>query len=191
MKINTVLVASTLLLTACASTGSKISYDGCTYPDAPTANAPSWICDQPTEGIFMQAVGYSRKLASGPGMMKDVAEAEARSRLATFFSSDIAAKLSRVTTEQLTSEQALSKDTIERIQKNVSSMELVYSRTYRTQMSPAGGLYVLVGINETAYQENIDKLLNQTVDQENPDLYRKFLLQEADASLEKIAEKVK
>ena len=69
-------------------------------------------------------------------------------------------------------------------------MELVFSRTYRTQVSPNGGLYVLVGINDAAYQENIDKLLGQTVDQENPELYRKFLLQEADAALDKTAEKL-
>lgn len=188
MKNYSVLVCSALLLTACASTDKKLSYDSCTYPDAPTTNAPSWICDQPAEGVFMQAVGYSAKLASGPGMMKDVAEAEAKSRLAASFSTEVASRLSRLTTEQLSNEQALSKDTIQRIQKNVTAMELVFSRTYRTQVSPNGGLYVLVGINDAAYKENIDKLLGQTVDQENPELYRKFLLQEADAALDKTAE---
>lgn len=190
MKNYITVVCSALLLSACASTDKKISYDNCIYPDAPNQNAPSWICDQPAENVFMQAVGYSAKLASGPGMMKDVAEAEARSRLAASFSTDVAARLSRVTTEQLGQEQALSKDTIQRIQKNVTAMELVFTRTYRTQISPSGGMYVLVGINDAAYKQNIDKLLSQSVDEDNPDLYRKFLLQEADAALDKTAEKL-
>jgi hypothetical protein len=191
MKNYIAVLCSALLLSACASTDKKISYDSCTYPDAPATNAPSWICDQPAEGVVMQAVGYSAKLASGPGMMKDVAEAEARNRLAASFSSDVKARLSRVTDEQLTNQQALSTDTIQRIQKSVTAMELVFSRTYRTQISPTGGLYVLVGINDAAYKENLDKLLSQTVDQENPELYRKFLLQEADAALDDVAEKIK
>lgn len=191
MKNYIAVLCSALLLSACASTDKKISYDSCTYPDAPTTNAPSWICDQPAEGVVMQAVGYSAKLASGPGMMKDVAEAEARNRLAASFSSDVKARLSRVTDEQLTNQQALSTDTIQRIQKSVTAMELVFSRTYRTQISPTGGLYVLVGINDAAYKENLDKLLSQTVDQENPELYRKFLLQEADTALDDVAEKIK
>ncbi|NRQ43200.1 LPP20 family lipoprotein [Rheinheimera sp. YQF-2] len=191
MKNYIAVACSALLLSACASTDKKISYDSCTYPDAPTTNAPSWICDQPAEGVVMQAVGYSAKLASGPGMMKDVAEAEARNRLAASFSSDVKARLSRVTDEQLTNQQALSTDTIQRIQKSVTAMELVFSRTYRTQISPTGGLYVLVGINDAAYKENLDKLLSQTVDQENPELYRKFLLQEADTALDDVAEKIK
>lgn len=188
MKIKVTLVLSALLLTACASTDKKISYDSCLYPDAITKTAPSWICDQPAEGVFMQAVGYSAKLASGAGMMKDVAEAEARSRLAATFNSDIAARLTRLTTEQLSNGEAVSKDTIQRIQKNVTTMELVFTRTYRTQISPAGGMYVLVGINDAAYKQNVEKLVGQSVDQENPDLYRKFLLQEADAALDKSAE---
>lgn len=190
MKHSILMAGFLLLLTACASTEKQLSYDNCVYPDAPTSQAPSWICDQPAENIFMQAVGYSAKLASGPGMMKDVAEAEARSRLASAFSADIASRFSRVTTEQLTDGQAMSKDTIERIQRNISAMELVYTRTYHTQLSPAGGLYVLVGINDQAYKQNIDKLLGQTVDQDNPDLYRKFLLQDADTMLDNTLEQL-
>lgn len=190
MKTHVLLSGTLLFLLACASTEKPISYDNCVYPDAPTTQAPTWICDQPADNVFMQAVGYSAKLGSGPGMMKDVAEAEARSRLASAFSADVASRLSRVTTEEVINGQAMSDDTIQRIQRSVSAMELVSTRIYRTQVSPTGGLYVLVGINDAAYKQNIDKLLGQTVDQENPDLYRKFLLQEAEAALEKTVEQL-
>lgn len=190
MKVKVTLILSALLLTACASTDKKISYESCLYPDAITKAAPSWICDQPAEGVFMQAVGYSAKLGSGAGMMKDVAEAEARSRLAATFSSDIVARLTRLTTEKMINGESVSQDAIQRLQKNVTAMELIFARTYRTQASPVGGMYVLVGLNEAAYKQNVEKLIGQSVDQENPDLYRKFLLQEADAALDKVAEKL-
>lgn len=190
MKLKASLILSALLITACSSTGKKISYENCSYPDAMGQAAPSWICEQPAENLFMQAVGYSPKLGSGPGMMKDVAEAEARNRLATIFSSDVAARLTRLTSEQLVDGKAVSKDTIQRIQKNVTSMELVFARNYRTQLSPKGNMYVLVGIDEAAYKQNIEKLLSQSIDQDTPDLYRKFLLQEAETALDKSAEKL-
>lgn len=191
MKLKLCTLALSALFSGCASTTEKISYDDCVFPDAPTKSAPSWICDQPAEGLYMQAVGYSAKLASGPGMMKDVAAAEARNQLATSFSTDVASRLTRATSEKLTGPEAVSTDTIARIQKNLSAMEIMNSKIFRTQYSPAGSMYVLIGIDAKAYEQNIDKLLNQSVDTENPELYRKFLLQEAEAALDKAAENLR
>ncbi|WP_127026065.1 LPP20 family lipoprotein [Rheinheimera mangrovi] len=191
MKLKLCTLVLSTLFSGCASTTEKINYDHCMFPDAPKKSAPGWICDQPVEGLYMQAVGYSAKLASGPGMMKDIAAAEARNQLATSFSTDVASKLTRVTSEKLAGPQSASTDTIERIQKNVSAMEIVNSKIYRTQYSPSGNMYVLIGIDAKAYEQNINKLLNQSVDTENPELYRKFLLQEAEAALDKAAEKLK
>ncbi|EGM76724.1 hypothetical protein Rhein_3191 [Rheinheimera sp. A13L] len=188
MKFKLSILVLSAVFSGCASTTEKISYHDCVFPDAPTKSAPTWICDQPAEGLYMQAVGYSAKLASGPGMMKDIAAAEARNQLSATFSSDVASKLTRATSEKIAGTQSVSTDTIVRIQKNVSAMEIVNSKIFRTQISPLGNMYVLLGIDAKTYQQNIDKLLDQSVDAENPELYRKFLLQEAEASLNKAAE---
>lgn len=191
MKTKLKIIACSILLSGCASTSEKINYDDCVFPDAQTKSAPTWVCDQPANGLYMQAVGYSAKLASGSGMMKDVAAAEARNQLAAIFSTDVMSRLTRATSEKLVDNQSVSTDTINRIQKNVAAMELVNSKIYRTQISPAGNMYVLMGIDSKAYEQNIDKLLNQSVDAENPELYRKFLLQEAETQLDRAAEQLR
>ncbi|MED5523657.1 MAG: LPP20 family lipoprotein [Pseudomonadota bacterium] len=180
-----------LLLAGCATTDNKaaMSYEGCTYPDAPQSPAPSWICEQSVQGLKEQAVGYAKKMASGPGVMKDVAAVEARAELTRRFSEDVSSKLERVNTES--TDDALSKvhEDISRIQKGLSSMTLSHSRIYRTQTSPTGGLFVLVGLDNAAYDANVDALVNNAVDGQSPELYQKFLKEEGDATLEDIKKK--
>jgi len=180
------------LLAGCASNNQTVvEYEDCTYPDAPEHAAPTWICEQPVENVWVQAVGYSRKLAAGPGVMKDVAATEARAALANNFTSDIKAKLSRVTTDTTANGENTNSDSIENLTKNVTAMNLTFSRIYRSQVSPTGGMYVLVGLNEAGYKENVDALVNQSIEGEDPELYRQFLVAQAEADLDAMAEKLK
>lgn len=185
-------LVTSLVLAGCSSSNQgSISYEECTYPDAPEQAAPLWLCEQPVEGIWIQAVGYSRKLAAGPGVMKDVAATEARAALSNNFSADIKAKLSRVTTDTTANGENVNSDSIENLTKNVTAMNLTFSRIYRTQVSPTGGMYVLVGLNEAGYKENVNSLVNQSVGNDDPELYRQFLIVQADQELDAMAEQLK
>lgn len=199
MKFAMLMGLSSLVLLSACSQKTALNYDECHFPDSPSSAAPGWVCEQPVDGLSIQAVGYSRKLLSGSGMMTDVAATEARNRLANEFSSQIQGRLSRLTTDTKTDTQATDKtssvvnsvDKVERIQKQLSAMTLTHSKIYRTLVSPAGGMYVLVGLDKKHYDENVNALVNNALsDKDSPELYQKFLKQQADQSLDKIRQQL-
>lgn len=185
------LVCLTAFATGCAfNKTTDLSYAECMYPDSPETEAPSWVCSQPVDTLEVQAVGYSRKLASGFGMMKDVAATEARSELSNYFSTEVNTRLSRLTTDSSDGETAESKDIVERVQNTLSTLTLTNSRVYRTQVSPSGSVYVLVGLDKAAFDQNIDKLVNTALNQESPELYGKFLKEEGNKTLDDIRQQL-
>ena len=87
MKINTgwpgiSAVAMTLFLTARGSDEVKQAAPECVFPDATSATAPGWICDEPVEGVAVSAVGVAEKSAAGHSFMKNMAATDARVQLA-------------------------------------------------------------------------------------------------------------
>ncbi|WP_133012113.1 LPP20 family lipoprotein [Marinomonas flavescens] len=182
------VAASVAVLAGCSSTPS--TFANCSYPDSPGTAAPAWICSQPFEGLELQAVGFSKKMASGPGVMRDVAGSEARSRLVSAFSSDVNSRLSRVTKDSTVDSKNTNSDVTERVQKTLATMTLQRARVYRTQFSPEGNLYVLVGLNKEAYKANVDSVAKTAIGQDSPELYQKFLAKEADSSLDDVQKKI-
>jgi len=87
MKTNTGLLgvsvlAMSMLLAACGSDDVKEDVADCVFPDAPSAAAPGWICDEPVEGVEVSAVGVAEKSAAGHSFMKNMAATDARVQLA-------------------------------------------------------------------------------------------------------------
>lgn len=200
MKFSLLAMLMGVALLAGCSNRTGLDYSGCTYPDSPSDKAPGWVCDQPVKGLTVQAMGYSRKMASGPGMMTDVAAAEARGRLAAQFTSEIQSRLSRLTTDTKLDVQTSkgnktnvnSRDKVERIQKALAVMTLTHARIYQTKVSPAGGLYILIGMNRVAYDQNVDRLVKNALSQkDSPELYQQFLKAQADESLDKLREQLR
>ncbi|MGB0782000.1 MAG: LPP20 family lipoprotein [Marinomonas sp.] len=186
-----VVTLSFFALAGCSSVLTKdLVNDGCKYPDNLDVVAPNWVCNHPVDDLEIQAVGYSRKLASGPGMMTDVATTEARARLTGYFASEVKTRLSRLTTDSQTEEGTTNADVSERIQKTLATMTLTKSRIYRTQTSPKGNMYVLVGLNKAAYAENMEALVNTALNDDSPELYRQFLMEESDKSLDQVRQEL-
>lgn len=185
-----VILASTLSGCAAHKGQTQISYDPCNFPDAPEKEAPGWVCEQPVEDVWIQAVGYSPKKAAGPGFMKDIAAQEARNRLAQNFAQQIASEYARYTTDKTSNGENVNTDSIQQTMLSELAMNVVYSRIYRSQTSPSGGMYVLVGLNEKGYQENIERLFNNPIDPENPELFQKFLIDSSKAKLDKVKEEL-
>ncbi|MGO3346749.1 MAG: hypothetical protein ACTIM4_16415 [Marinomonas sp.] len=182
------VAAAVSAVVGCSSTPS--TFADCAYPDSPSDSAPSWICSEPVEGLELQGVGYSRKMASGSGMMRDVAITEGRSRLASEFSTDVSSRLARVTTESVINNENISSDVAERVQKSLATMTLQKAHVYRTQFSPEGNLYVLVGLNKEDYKTNMDAIAKAAIGEDSPELYQKFLADEADTSLDEIQKRI-
>lgn len=156
-----------LALAGCQSTEtveSAQNYATCTFPDAPSTEAPSWVCDVMPEDLAIAATGYAKKSQSGMSIMRKVAVNDARVNLASEFQTDVssmfkqAIESSSKTTEADAEENVV--DVVESVTKNVVSKSLTNSRIIVSQVSPSGGLYVLIGMNDSAYKANVGKIVD-------------------------------
>lgn len=192
MKAKFTSIACATLLAGCMGTQTaKLAYESCAYPNSPESQAPQWVCDMPVKGVEVQAYGFAKKMAAGPGFMKDVATSEARSRLAQAFATDVKTKLERLSKDQDSNGEVTTLDVSERVYKVAAAMTLTNSRIIQSNSSPTGGLYVLVGLSADAYAANLKQLFETGVDTDNPELYLKFLMEEANAETSATAEKLK
>ena len=101
MKKTCVVLAMGMMTTvgACTSGGAKPdnakTATECTYPDDPKEAAPLWVCDAPVDGVAVSAVGSAPKQAAGTDFQKEMAEADARTRLAREFRTRVSAQVAK------------------------------------------------------------------------------------------------
>ncbi len=189
MKKLLILGSMVLALTACSNTQTveqAQKYAPCTFPDSPTVEAPAWICDIMPKDLAAGATGYAKKSVAGMSVMRSVAINDARVQLASQFQTDVNNMFKRVieastntTTEAGADENVL--DTVENVTKNVVTRSLSNSKIIVTQASPAGGLYVLVGMDNEAYQENVNKVVDEVT--QDSSLHKQFQSEKAQEAL--------
>lgn len=191
LLITTSLVA---VLAGCQSNNSTVeqaqNFAPCTFPDAPTVEAPGWICDVIPSDIAAAAKGYSKKSAAGMGVMRKIAVNDARVNLAAEFETDVS-NLFQAATEGVTSTSAAEgvtlvtedvQETFENMTKTVVNKTLTNSRIIVSQASPTGGLYVLVGMDQATYDANMNKVIDE-VGGEDSALWGQFNNEKAVADL--------
>ncbi|QFT09438.1 lipoprotein [Vibrio sp. THAF190c] len=190
------LIATSLVaaLAGCQSNNATVkeaqNFAPCTFPDAPTVSAPGWICDVIPSDIAAAAKGYSKKSAAGMSVMRKIAVNDARVNLAAEFETDVS-NLFQAATEGVTSTSAAEgvtlvtedvQETFENITKTVVNKTLTNSRVIVSQASPTGGLYVLVGMDQAAYDANMNKVIDE-VGGEDSALWDQFNNEKAAADL--------
>lgn len=167
MKKTLLMSVMALSLAACNSTQTveqAQQFAQCTFPDAPTTEAPAWICDVMPTDLEAGAMGYAKKSAAGMGVMRKVAINEARVQLAAQFQTDVnnlfkqAVQSSVNTTNDVAVENVV--ETFENVTKNVVTRSLSNSKLIVSQVSPTGGLYVLVGMDKATFQANVDQIVD-------------------------------
>ncbi|KQH83630.1 hypothetical protein AMR76_21715 [Vibrio furnissii] len=167
MKKTLLMSVMALSLAACNSTQTveqAQQFAQCTFPDAPTTEAPAWICDVMPTDLEAGAMGYAKKSAAGMGVMRKVAINEARVQLAAQFQTDVnnlfkqAVQSSVNTTNDAAVENVV--ETFENVTKNVVTRSLSNSKLIVSQVSPTGGLYVLVGMDKATFQANVDQVVD-------------------------------
>ncbi|EOC1766956.1 LPP20 family lipoprotein [Vibrio fluvialis] len=167
MKKTLLMSVMALSLAACNSTQTveqAQQFAQCTFPDAPTTEAPAWICDVMPTDLEAGAMGYAKKSAAGMGVMRKVAINEARVQLAAQFQTDVnnlfkqAVQSSVNTTNDVAVENVV--ETFENVTKNVVTRSLSNSKLIVSQVSPTGGLYVLVGMDKATFQANVDQVVD-------------------------------
>ncbi|CDT83962.1 conserved exported hypothetical protein [Vibrio coralliirubri] len=182
------LIIATSLVTAlvgCQSNNNTLeqaqNFASCTFPDAPTVEAPGWICDVVPKDVAIGATGYAKKSAAGMSVMRKIAMSDARVNLASAFEADVSNLFQSATDgavstsagEGVTLVTENVQEAFENITKSVVSKRLTNSRILVSQASPAGGLYVLVGMDQAAYNANMNKIIDE-VGGEDSALWNQF-----------------
>ena len=180
MKKTLLISAIVATISACSSNQTveqAQQFAQCTFPDAPTTEAPAWICDVMPTDLAAGAMGYAKKSAAGMSVMRKIAINDARVQLASEFQTDVnnmfkQAVESSVSTSTTEGEIENVMETFESVTKNVVTRSLSNSKLIVSQVSPTGGLYVLVGMNKEAYQANVNQVVDSASKEES--LWKQF-----------------
>ncbi len=181
-----------------ATTEQAQNFAQCTFPDAPTVEAPGWICDVLPTDLAAGATGYAKKSAAGMSVMRKVATNDARVNLAAQFQTDVnnmyqQASESAINTSSVDGIAVVTEDvkeTFENITKNVVTRSLTNSRVIVSQASPSGGLYVLVGMDQATFDANMNKVIDEVTGEDSA-LWDQFNNEQAAADLAEAFEALK
>jgi len=175
------LIALTLVgsLAACQTTSNvqELKSASCSFPDAPEAEAPQWVCGITPDGIEISATGYAKKNIAGLSVMNDLSKNDARVQLGRQFEVNVKSLVKTVVTANTdTGNEGVSenvKEYFEKIAKSISSTTLTNSRILASQTSPAGGLYTLVGMDKATFDANFSKVVAKA-EAKDAELWNKF-----------------
>ncbi len=140
-------IAMALLVVSCGSDDVKQDAPDCVFPDAPTAAAPGWVCDEPVPGVEVSAVGVAEKSAAGHSFMKNMAATDARVQLAQ----SMKVHVQNMVKQYAETTGAADTETVDKVNtsvtKQITDETLIGTKIFKTRTSPNGALYVLLGLD--------------------------------------------
>ena len=187
MKLNAVLpgisvAVMALVLTSCGSDEVKQAEPDCVFPDAPSAAAPGWICDEPVEGIAVSAVGVAEKSAAGHSFMKNMAATDARVQLAQ----SMKVHVQNMVKQYAETTGAADTETVDKVNtsvtKQITDESLVGTKIYKTRTSPNGSLYVLLGMDPSVAASATENALRTSMNNDRA-LWQQFKAQKGQDEL--------
>lgn len=171
----------TLGLVACSGKEEKVEAPtqqpvaivaDCVFPNTEQA-APTWVCDEPVEGLELQAVGIAEKSDAGISYMKDLAAADARGRIA----SEFRVRVDKMVKSYIGTTGVGDTETVDRaaesVLKTISSETLQGTKVYKSRTGPNGRLYVLVGVNQANLEKSAKQAAKTSMNNDNA-LWQQF-----------------
>ena len=188
MKINKgffgVSVLALLLLSACGSDDVKEDVPDCVFPDATSALAPGWICDEPVPGVEVSAVGVAEKSAAGHSFMKNMATTDARVQLAQ----SMKVHVQNMVKQYAETTGSADSETVDKVNtsvtKQITDETLVGTKVYKTRTSPNGALYVLLGMDASMAAAATENALKTSMNNDNA-LWQQFKAEKGQDELAK------
>ena len=170
------LMAAALVVTGCGSKKPKEEADmfaKCTFPDAPTVEAPEWVCGIPVPDYPLSAVGSAQPSAAGFDFMKEQAAASARVQLAQ----QMEVHVTNMVKQYVETTGQGDAETVDQVRASVSKVitdqSVVGSRIVGTRNSPNGYMYVIVAVDESAQLMNTQSALRTSMNNDNA-LWQQF-----------------
>jgi hypothetical protein len=188
------VIAVSLLLTACSGSDEiKEAASDCVFPDAPSASAPGWVCDEPVEGVEVFAVGVAEKSAAGHSFMKNMATTDARVHLAQAMKVHV----QNMVKQYAETTGAADSETVDKVNtsvtKQITDETLIGTKIYKTRSSPDGDLYVLLGMDASVAATATENALKTSMNNDGA-LWQQFKAQkgqdELAASIAKMKQKL-
>ncbi len=146
MRTSLFIVLFSLVVIGCGGKPT-VKEAECTYPDALDVSAPKWICNQPIPDVKLTAVGTARKSKAGHSFMLQMAATDGRLQLAQMAKAEIQNMIKNYVETTGTADAETVDQVNTLVTKQITEHTLVGSKVYRSQISPNGMLYVLVGLD--------------------------------------------
>jgi hypothetical protein len=173
--------AITALLTGCGDRVKEEVAD-CVFPDSPGTEAPGWVCDEPVEGVEVSAVGSAQKSGAGISHMKQMGATDARVQLAQ----RMKVHVKNMIKQYVETTGAADSETVDKamtsVTKQITNESLVGTKIYKTRSSPAGNLYVLVGIDSVGVEQSAQKAIKTSMGNQRA-LWQQFKAQKGQDEL--------
>ncbi len=187
-KISLVTLAFVgLIVAGCASKKDTLIITECNFPDSPSAKAPLWVCGGAVEGLEVSAVGSIQPSKASINFRQQQATANARVTLSQQIQSDIQSKVKNyeATTGSMDTESLDKAMSV--VSAQISNNSLKGTKSLKQITSPAGTLYVLVGLDKTSYDSIVKESLNTSYNNDKAK-WQKMMSDEAFKDLQKSIE---
>jgi molybdopterin/thiamine biosynthesis adenylyltransferase len=187
MKLKTGLIGigaigMSLFLTACGSDEVKQAAHDCVFPDAPSAAAPGWICNEPVEGIDVSAIGVAEKSAAGYSFMKNMAATDARIQLAQ----SMKVHVQNMVKQYAETTGAADTETVDKVNtsvtKQITDEALIGTKILKTRSSPNGALYILLIMDPSVAITAAENAIKTSMNKDNA-LWQQFRAQKGQDEL--------
>ena len=184
MKLQKViLIISIVNLVACTEPGIRQADIAQTPVEVPCVFqnlkiAPSWICDEPVSGLYIQGIGMAEKSAAGQNYMQDMARIAALKQLAEKLEAIIARRVMQYTSttgmESTETIDALVSSSV----KTITSKALESTKNLKTLIGPEGRVYVVVGLDKNTTKAIVKNMVMTSIISE-PALWQEFKTQKS------------
>lgn len=168
-------IAMTAILAGCGK-DKKEDVADCVFPDAPGAEAPGWICDEPVEGVEVSSVGSADKSAAGNDFMKQMAATSARVQLAQRMKVQVQNMIKQYVETTGAADQETVDKALTSVTKQITNETLVGTKIFKTRTSPNGNLYVLLGMDPAGVETMAKQAIKTSMGNEKA-LWQQFKAQ--------------
>lgn len=157
---NSTTLFMALIMASCSSAPKQ---PDCVFADGSNQPAPLWVCSRDTSERSLSIITYADKSATGSNFMKQMAENSARFKLAQ----KLKRKINRMITQYAANTGFAEHQTLDKIliqtNKLITSKTLKDSRILNQQITPTGGIVIMVYLNAQDLQKAIKKALQRSI----------------------------